>query len=101
MLREQPARAHRRRRLRAPRHQHRLRHGAGPKLHAWLDTWYPPQRHHLAAPGTLRALAHSVLSEAPDERKAHAAHLADLAEAAARAAYARLFDPIDPEDKTP
>ena len=71
------------------------------KLRAWLDTWYPPQRHHLAAPGNLRALAHSVLNEAPDERKAHAAHLADLAEAAARTAYARLFDPIDPEDKTP
>ncbi len=71
------------------------------KLRAWLDTWYPPQRHHLAAPGNLRALAHSVLNEAPDERKAHAAHLADLAEAAARTAYARLFDPIDPEDNSP
>ena len=71
------------------------------KLRAWLDTWYTPQRHHLAAPGNLRALAHSVLNEAPDERKAHAAHLADLAEAAARTAYARLFDPIDPEDNSP
>ena len=71
------------------------------KLRAWLDTWYTPQRHHLAAPGNLRALAHSVLNEAPDERKAHAAHLADLAEAAARSAFAQLFDPIDPEDKTP
>lgn len=71
------------------------------KLRAWLDTWYPPQRHHLAAPGNLRALTHSVLNEAPDERKAHAAHLADLAEAAARTAYARLFDPIDPEDNSP
>lgn len=71
------------------------------KLRAWLDTWQPPQRHHLAAPGNLRALAHSVLNEAPDERKVQAAHLADLAEAAARTAYARLFDPIDPEDKTP
>lgn len=71
------------------------------KLRAWLDTWYPPQRHHLAAPGNLRALAHSVLNEAPDERKAHAAHLADLGEAAAHTAYARLFDPIDPEDNSP
>lgn len=71
------------------------------KLRAWLDTWYTPQRHHLAAPGNLRALAHSVLNEAPDERKAQAAHLADLAEAAARSAFAQLFDPIDPEDKTP
>ena len=71
------------------------------KLHAWLDTWYPPQRHHLAAPGNLRTLAHSVLNEAPTTRKARAAYLADLAEAAARTAYARLFDPIDPEDNTP
>jgi hypothetical protein len=73
----------------------------GAKLRAWLDTWYAPQRHHLAVPGNLRALAHSVLNEAPAKRKAQAARLADLAEAAARAAYAQLFDPIDPEDKTP
>ncbi|MBP7468125.1 MAG: polysaccharide pyruvyl transferase family protein [Thauera sp.] len=71
------------------------------KLHAWLDTWFPPQRHHLAAPGNLRALAHSVMNEAPAARKAQAAHLADLAEAAARTAFAQLFDPIDPEDNSP
>ena len=71
------------------------------KLRAWLDTWYPPQRHHLAAPGNLRALAHSVLDEALAERKAQAVRLADLAEAAARTAFAQLFDPIDPEDTTP
>ena len=71
------------------------------KLHAWLDTWYAPQRHRLAAPGNLHALAHSVLDDALAERKAQAARLADLAEAAARAAFAQLFDPIDPEDKTP
>jgi len=71
------------------------------KLHAWLDTWQPPQRHHLAAPGNLRALARSVMEPAPDQREAHAARLADLAEAAAHTAYARLFDPLNPEDKTP
>jgi len=71
------------------------------KVSAWLDTWYPPQRHHLVAPGNLRALAHSVLDEALAERKAQAVRLADLAEAAARAAFAQLFDSIDPEDKTP
>ncbi len=71
------------------------------KLRAWLDSWHSPRRHRLAPPGNLRALAHSVLNEAPDERKAQAAHLADLAEAAARSAFAQLFDPIDPEDKTP
>ncbi|MBP6132101.1 polysaccharide pyruvyl transferase family protein [Thauera sp.] len=71
------------------------------KLRAWLDTWHPPRRHHLAASGNLRALARSVLDEAPAERKAQAVRLADLAETAARAAFARLFDPIDPEDKTP
>lgn len=71
------------------------------KLRAWLDTWYPPQRHHLAAPGNLRALAHSVLDEVPAERKAQSVRLADLAEAAARTAFVQLFDPIDPEDKTP
>ncbi|HMY77547.1 MAG TPA: polysaccharide pyruvyl transferase family protein, partial [Thauera aminoaromatica] len=71
------------------------------KLRAWLDTWHPPRRHHLAASGNLRALARSVLDEAPAERKVQAVRLADLAETAARAAFARLFDPIDPEDKTP
>ena len=71
------------------------------KLHAWLDTWYAPQRHHLAAPGNLRALTHSVLDDALAEREGQAVRLADLAETAARAAFARLFDPIDPEDKTP
>ena len=71
------------------------------KLRAWLDTWYPPQRHHLAAPGNLRALARSVMEPAPGQREAHAAQLADLAEAAARSAFAHLFDPLDPEDKTP
>ena len=71
------------------------------KLRAWLDTWYAPQCHHLAAAGNLRALAHSVLNEAPTARQAQAARLADLAEAAARAAFAQLFVPIDPEDKTP
>lgn len=71
------------------------------KLRAWLDTWYPPQGHHLAAPGNLRARAHSVLDEALAERRAQAVRLADLAEVAARAAFAQLFDPIDPEDKTP
>ena len=71
------------------------------KLHAWLDTWCPPQHHHMAAPGNLHALAHSVLDDALAERKAQAARLADLAEAAARAAFAQLFVPIDPEDKTP
>ena len=71
------------------------------KLRAWLDSWHSPRRHHLAAPGNLRTLAHSVLSEAPSERGAHAARLADLAEAAARSAFAQLFDPLEPEDKTP
>ncbi len=71
------------------------------KLRAWLDIWYPPQHHHLAAPGNLRALAHSVINEAPAARQARAARLADLAEAAARTAYAQLFHPIDAEDNTP
>lgn len=71
------------------------------KLRAWLDTWYPPQRHHLAAPGNLRALAHSVLDDALAEREGQAVRLADLAEAAAHTAFAQLFHPIDAEDNTP
>ena len=71
------------------------------KLHAWLDTWYAPQRHHLAAPGNLRALTHSVLDDALAEREGQAVRLADLAEAAARTALSQLFHPIDPEDMTP